>query len=115
MKKGEQAFFFHTAIVGIVRVIAEAHPDSTGPIWRAVDVAAVRQLQLLRRTGRLSPSSYSELSFRDLRFTWPTDCAMLDAPVGILEPCGQRSKMRPSVCETISAILALSSAETSST
>ena len=48
MKKGEQAFFYHTgkerAIVGIVRVIGEAHPDSTDSAWRAVDVAAVRQL-----------------------------------------------------------------------
>ena len=48
MKKGEQAFFYHTgkerAIVGIVRVIAEAHPDSTDSAWRAVDVAAVQQL-----------------------------------------------------------------------
>ena len=48
MKRGEQAFFYHTgkerAIVGIVTVIAEAHPDSTDSAWRAVDVAAVRQL-----------------------------------------------------------------------
>ena len=48
MKKGEEAFFYHTgkerAIVGIVKVIAEAHPDSTDSAWRAVDVAAVRQL-----------------------------------------------------------------------
>ena len=48
MKKGEQAFFYHTgkerAVVGIVRVIAEAHPDSTDSAWRAVDVAAVRAL-----------------------------------------------------------------------
>jgi predicted RNA-binding protein with PUA-like domain len=48
MKKGEQAFFYHTgkerAIVGIVKVIAEAHPDSTDPAWRAIDVAAVRKL-----------------------------------------------------------------------
>ena len=48
MKKGEQAFFYHTgkerAIVGIVKVIAEVHPDSTDPAWGAVDVAAVRKL-----------------------------------------------------------------------
>jgi predicted RNA-binding protein with PUA-like domain len=48
MKKGEQAFFYHTgkerAIVGIVKVIAPAHPDSTDSAWRAVDVAAVRPL-----------------------------------------------------------------------
>jgi predicted RNA-binding protein with PUA-like domain len=45
MKKGERAFFYHTgkerAVVGIVKVIAEAHPDSTDAAWQAVDVAAV--------------------------------------------------------------------------
>ena len=48
MKKGEQAFFYHTgkerAIVGIVKVVAEAHPDSTDAEWSAVNVAAVRPL-----------------------------------------------------------------------
>lgn len=48
MKKGEQAFFYHTgkerAIVGIVKAIAEAHPDSTDPAWQAIDVAAVGPL-----------------------------------------------------------------------
>jgi predicted RNA-binding protein with PUA-like domain len=64
MKKGERAFFYHTgkerAIVGIVRVIAEAHPDSTDSAWRAVDVAAVRQLptpvslELIKANQRLA-------------------------------------------------------------
>src|SRR5262249_7510660 len=48
MKKGELAFFYHPgkerAIVGVVEVIAEAHPDSTDAAWRAVDVAAVEPL-----------------------------------------------------------------------
>lgn len=48
MKKGEQAFFYHTgkerAIVGIVKVTAEAHPDSTDAAWGAVDVVAVKPL-----------------------------------------------------------------------
>jgi predicted RNA-binding protein with PUA-like domain len=48
MKKGELAFFYHTdkerAIVGIVKVIAEAHPDSTDLAWRAIEVAAVESL-----------------------------------------------------------------------
>ena len=48
MKRGERAFFYHTgkerAIVGIVEVIAEAHPDSTDAAWSAVDVAAVKPL-----------------------------------------------------------------------
>jgi predicted RNA-binding protein with PUA-like domain len=48
MKRGERAFFYHTgkerAIVGIVEIIAEAHPDSTDSAWSAVDVAAVEPL-----------------------------------------------------------------------
>ena len=48
MKKGDQALFYHTgderAVVGIVKVIAEAHPDSTDAAWDAVDVAVVRKL-----------------------------------------------------------------------
>lgn len=48
MKKGDLGFFYHSvkerAIVGIVRVAAEAHPDSTtdDPRWECVDVEAVR-------------------------------------------------------------------------
>jgi predicted RNA-binding protein with PUA-like domain len=48
MKKGELAFFYHTgkerAIVGIVTVVVEAHPDSTDRDWQAIDVAAVEPL-----------------------------------------------------------------------
>lgn len=51
MKKGEQAFFYHSnegkAIVGIMEIAAEAHPDSTAddPKWQCVDVRAVRPLK----------------------------------------------------------------------
>jgi len=47
MKKGERGFFYHSgaerAIVGIVEVSREAHPDSTAddPRWECVDVRAV--------------------------------------------------------------------------
>jgi predicted RNA-binding protein with PUA-like domain len=47
MKKGDLAFFYHSgdekAVVGIVKVVKEAHPDSTDPTgqWECVDVAAV--------------------------------------------------------------------------
>jgi len=48
MKKGEQAFFYHTgkerAVVGIVKVVSEVHPDSTDAAWGAIDVAAVKAL-----------------------------------------------------------------------
>ncbi len=50
MKVGDKGFFYHSqkekAIVGIVEVIREAHPDSTtdDPRWEAVDVKAVCSL-----------------------------------------------------------------------
>jgi len=50
MKIGDRGFFYHSnegkAVVGIVEVIAEAHPDSTAgdPKWECVDVRAVEPL-----------------------------------------------------------------------
>lgn len=50
MKRGDLAFFYHSgdekAVVGIIKVVAEAHPDSTDPAgqWQCVDVAAVEDL-----------------------------------------------------------------------
>lgn len=47
MKIGDLGFFYHSVnekrIVGIVRVAAEAHPDSTtdDPRWECVDIEAV--------------------------------------------------------------------------
>ncbi len=47
MAAGDRGFFYHSqtdkAVVGIVEVIAEAHPDSTSddPRWDCVDVKAV--------------------------------------------------------------------------
>jgi predicted RNA-binding protein with PUA-like domain len=50
MKKGDLAFFYHSGdekqAVGIVKVVKEAHPDSTDATgqWECVDVAAVKAL-----------------------------------------------------------------------
>jgi predicted RNA-binding protein with PUA-like domain len=50
MKVGDRGFFYHSqkdkAVVGIVEVIAEAHPDSTtdDPRWECVDIRAVAPL-----------------------------------------------------------------------
>ena len=50
MKKGDLGFFYHSgearAVVGIVKVVKEAHPDSTDPTgqWECVDVAAAEDL-----------------------------------------------------------------------
>ena len=51
MKPGDRGFFYHSqkdkAIVGIVEVIAESHPDSTtdDPRWECVDIRAVCPLR----------------------------------------------------------------------
>jgi predicted RNA-binding protein with PUA-like domain len=66
MARGDRGFFYHSqsekAIVGIVEVIAEAHPDSTSddPRWECVDIRAVRPfgrpvtLARIRNEPRLS-------------------------------------------------------------
>lgn len=47
MRKGDLGFFYHSgdarSVVGVVEVIAEAHPDSTAddPRWQCVDLRAV--------------------------------------------------------------------------
>ena len=47
MRKGDLGFFYHSndarAVVGVVEVIAEVHPDSTteDPRWECVDIRAV--------------------------------------------------------------------------
>src|SRR4249920_3309503 len=47
MRRGDFGFFYHSGeerrVVGVVKVVAEAHPDSTDGtgIWECVDVAAV--------------------------------------------------------------------------
>ncbi len=51
MKLGDRGFFYHSqkekAVVGIVEVCAEAHPDSTtdDDRWECVDIRAVRPFE----------------------------------------------------------------------
>ena len=48
MKVGDRGFFYHSGderrVVGIVEVIAEAHPESRDPAWECVDLRAVEDL-----------------------------------------------------------------------
>ena len=50
MKKGDRGFFYHSgdekAVVGIVEVVSDAHPDSTDSEgkWDCVDIASVQPL-----------------------------------------------------------------------
>ena len=52
MKIGDRGFFYHSqkekAVVGIVEVCAEAHPDSTtdDPRWECVDIKAVQSMPI---------------------------------------------------------------------
>ena len=49
MKKGDEAFFYHTgdekAVVGIARVTKEQYPDPTDNAWIAVEIAPVKKLK----------------------------------------------------------------------
>ena len=50
MQIGDQGFFYHSlkqkSVVGIIEVIATAHPDSTtdDPRWECVDIKAVKSV-----------------------------------------------------------------------
>lgn len=97
MRLGDECFLYHSVqgkeVVGIVRVVALAHPDSTAEpnpagkvVWECVDVAAVRKLprpvtleaikaeprladMALVRLSRLSVSPVTEAE-------WQLVCAM---------------------------------------
>ncbi len=87
MSVGERGFFYHSnegkAVVGIVEVIAPAHPDSTSqdPRWECVDLKAVMDVpkpvtldaikaeprlqdMVLVNNSRLSVQPVSEAEFR---------------------------------------------------
>ena len=87
MKLGDRGFFYHSqsdkAIMGIVEVCAEVHPDSTtdDPRWECVDVKAVRSFRrpvtlaeikdvpslanmILVRNSRLSVQPVTETEWR---------------------------------------------------
>lgn len=92
MKTGELGFFYHSveekSVVGIVKVIAEAHPDSkdTTGKWFCVDVAAVEplprpvSLAAAKAEPRLADSAlvrFSRLSVQPVTETeWQLICAM---------------------------------------
>ncbi len=79
MKLGDQAFFYHSnigkEIVGIMEVVALAHPDSTAEpndkgqvVWECVDMMPVRPLprpvtlETIKRTPELADMALVKLS-----------------------------------------------------
>ncbi len=98
MKIGDLGFFYHSqkekAIVGVVEVIAEAHPDSTtdDARWECVDIKAVRPVQtpvtleMVKSDERLSEMALvksSRLSVQPVRPNeWAIICDMAGIPSG---------------------------------
>ncbi len=97
MKLGDEAFFYHSnigkEIVGIITVVALAHPDSTAEpnengkiVWECVDVAPVRKLpkpvtlETIKRTPGLETMAlvkYSRLSVSPVTDAeWAQICRM---------------------------------------
>jgi predicted RNA-binding protein with PUA-like domain len=108
MKKGDLGFFYHSVdekqIVGIVEVIAEAHPDSTDPSgkWFCVDVAAreplprpvtLSEIKADRRLADMALVKQSRLSVQPVtNKEWETICIMAEvkkAPKSATKPAAK--------------------------
>lgn len=92
MRQGDLAFFYHSgeekSVVGIVKMVKEAHPDSTDGTgqWECVDVAAVRDLArpVTLAAIKAEPSLKSMVLVRNSRLSvqpvtaaeWKRICAM---------------------------------------
>lgn len=92
MQRGDLAFFYHSgeekSVVGIVKVVAEAHPDSTDRtgVWQCVDVAAVKDFTrpVTLAEIKAEPSLKSMVLVRNSRLSvqpvasveWKKVCAM---------------------------------------
>jgi predicted RNA-binding protein with PUA-like domain len=92
MAVGDRGFFYHSqtekAVVGIVEVIAEVHPDSTidDPRWECVDIKAVAPfnsavtLEMIKTDGRLDDMALvrnSRLSVQPVTGAeWEIVCAL---------------------------------------
>ena len=92
MSVGDRGFFYHSqkekAVVGIVEVCEEAHPDSTtdNPRWECVDIKAIEPLktavtlETIKADPRLAEMSLvksSRLSVQPVRAEeWQIICAL---------------------------------------
>lgn len=98
MKIGDLGFFYHSqtekAVVGVVEVIAEAHPDSTteDDRWECVDIKAIGPvktpvtLEMVKGDERLAEMALlrnSRLSVQPVRpEEWEIICDMAGIPAG---------------------------------
>ena len=94
MKLGELAFFYHSnlgkEIVGIMKVVALAHPDSTAEpndngkiVWQCVDVAADTELprpvtlETIKQTPELANMALVKLSRLSVQPVTPEEWALV--------------------------------------
>ena len=92
-KKGDTGFFYHSgaerAIVGIVEVIKDAHPDSTDGAWECVDLAAVRPvpkivtLDMVKADKRLADMALVRLSRLSVQPVTDAEWAILCRMAGL--------------------------------
>lgn len=94
MKRGDRAFFYHSnigkEIVGIVEIVALAHPDSTAElnakgevVWECVDVRPVRKLiqpvtlATIKQTPELAEMALIKLSRLSVGPVTPAEWALI--------------------------------------
>jgi predicted RNA-binding protein with PUA-like domain len=95
MKIGDLGFFYHSqkekAVVGVVEVIAEAHPDSTteDDRWDCVDIRAVRPvvtpvtLEMVKQDARLAHMALLKMSRLSVQPVGPEEWAIICEMAGI--------------------------------
>ncbi|WP_282129964.1 EVE domain-containing protein [Roseobacter litoralis] len=105
MKVGDLGFFYHSqkekSIVGIVEVIAEAHPDSTteDERWDCVDIKAVRpvktpvSLEAVKQDERLADMALLKMSRLSVQPVQPEEWAVICDMAGVPD-AGQGSQQR---------------------
>ena len=98
MKTGDLGFFYHSqkekAIVGIVEVIAEAHPDSTtdDDRWDCVDIKAVKPvrtvvtLDMVKKDSRLSEMALLRMSRLSVQPVRPAEWDIICEMAGLKNP-----------------------------
>ena len=98
MRQGDFGFFYHTgeekSVVGIVKVVKEAHPESTDGtgVWECVDVAAVTDLPRpvtlaeIKATPRLKTMVLVRVSRLSVQPVTPQEWSIICKLAGLAEP-----------------------------
>ena len=98
MRRGDLAFFYHTgeekAVVGIVKVVKEAHPESTDPTgqWECVDVAAVTALPRpvtlaeIKAHAKLKDMVLARISRLSVQPVTPQEWSIIRKLAGLADP-----------------------------